>query len=235
LDAQLGTIETNQKTRIKRPKNLQLIRQGKLKLTDVTHSFRNKFGAVSDLFFYPIQQSLHYCYLSLQQKSSKILLPTNTAAETDEFDAMLPTQCLLTLGSMVRCSIHTPSQRKYALQVYNMATIVKFSSSLSLRRASYATHEACFESFLVLKSSWYEHPRSREENGLLQSLLTITDSETGFENSFSDLDISKCAIETMEWMTPSLNEELDSTCRILKISTLQKALDILDIEEDQKE
>lgn len=114
------------KTVIKRP--------GKLaQLTTRTRYFRNDFGPLAPLFFYPLMHLLGKLWgntlhetvspnkgerfnviseLFESEGSTKKKSPSDPSLpHLDGTDALLPSQCLVALGTFTRCSVNTANQR----------------------------------------------------------------------------------------------------------------------------
>ena len=125
--------ERSSKTTIKRPGMLAAQQKR-------THYFRNHFGPLAPLFIYPLMQLLGKVYNNTLNETTRphsaekfnliaeLFEPKDSPSEgggvnkngvqrddelkhLDGVDALLPSQCLVALGTFVQCAINTPKIR----------------------------------------------------------------------------------------------------------------------------
>jgi len=214
--AQISTIAelssstqiSQSKTRIKRPLKLAASKRQK-------KYFRNNFGPLAPKFYFPLLKTL-----AAQKQSG------GEAIVEDGVEALLTAQILSALGYFAKCSVNTHHQRTLIEHTIAVATSVRDSTSLGIRRAALFAIYNSISAWVLQRS---EALRNRPAiGGALEVLSDLSGSNSArFSSnvpSIADGELGRAVANVVDWALASAKEEADPQSRILKIEIVKAAI-----------
>ena len=207
------------KTTIKRPLRLAAMKK------KVTY-FRNNFGPVGSLFFYPMLRVVVLLAGSMDGGGGR------SEEGGDGIDSLLPTQLLLALGAFTLCSVNTSNLRVFVESTLTAAIAFRASSALSVRRAALSAIHSAIDAWKHQRSQLLQavDKRGHSGGGALAALSDLA-GHAGLSREEGEGDLGAAISAIVDWCVGSVKDEPDRDCRVLKLEVVRIVIEMHNEEE----
>jgi len=215
------------KTRIKRPLKLAASKRQ-------VRFFRNNFGPYALQFYFPLLHTL-----SAQNKRSidgagaggvgSSASAANITDLQDGVEALLSAQILSALGYFTKCSINTHHQRLLIENTIAVATSMRSSTSLGIRRASLFAIHCSISAWVLQRASWSSSIPSKKASGAFETLTDLAGTTSGassgnITSAISDGELGRAVANTVDWALLNVKQEPDAQSRAFMVDIVRQAI-----------